>query len=267
MESTVVADKSVPASEICAGPTPLTARSTASTKPTCSSTDRVTARRDERHCRERWLGPVPIPDSPGQDTLLALRGVSKNFGPVHALTEVNLDILPGQVTALVGDNGAGKSTLIKAIAGIHQPTTGEIFWNGEQVHIRTPRDADRARHRDRVPGPRALRQPRHRPEHVPRPRAAEAPTARRDRDGADRAADARGPLGHHRPVDPPAGRVPLRRSAPGRRRREGRDARREARHHGRADRRPRRVADGAGARAHSTARRRAASPCSSSRTT
>jgi ABC-type sugar transport system ATPase subunit len=77
----------------------------------------------------------------GGDPLLRLRGVSKNFGPVQALTEVDVDIRAGEVTALVGDNGAGKSVLIKCIAGIHAPDHGQIFWDGEPVRIRTPRDA------------------------------------------------------------------------------------------------------------------------------
>ncbi len=73
--------------------------------------------------------------------LLALRGISKNFGPVQALQRVDLDIPAGQVTALVGDNGAGKSTLIKAIAGIYAPSSGTMMWNGQEVHPHTPRDA------------------------------------------------------------------------------------------------------------------------------
>jgi len=73
--------------------------------------------------------------------LLELRGVSKNFGPVQALTKVDLDIPAGQVTALAGDNGAGKSVLIKCIAGIHAPDSGEIRWDGHPVHLRSPRDA------------------------------------------------------------------------------------------------------------------------------
>jgi ABC-type sugar transport system ATPase subunit len=77
----------------------------------------------------------------GGDPLLRLRGVSKNFGPVQALTGVDVDIRAGEVTALVGDNGAGKSVLIKCIAGIHAPDHGQIFWDGEPVRIRTPRDA------------------------------------------------------------------------------------------------------------------------------
>jgi ABC-type sugar transport system ATPase subunit len=73
--------------------------------------------------------------------LLRLRGVGKNFGPVHALTDINLEIPAGQVTALVGDNGAGKSTLIKTISGIWQPDHGELHWQGETVHLHSPRAA------------------------------------------------------------------------------------------------------------------------------
>ena len=78
--------------------------------------------------------------APG-DALLQLRGIDKNFGPVQALVGVDLDIPAGQVTALAGDNGAGKSVLIKCIAGIHTPDGGQIFWDGEPVHLRTPRAA------------------------------------------------------------------------------------------------------------------------------
>jgi D-xylose transport system ATP-binding protein len=77
----------------------------------------------------------------GAEPLLRLRGVSKNFGPVQALTDVNLDIRAGEVTALIGDNGAGKSVMIKCIAGIHAPEGGEILWDGKPVRIRTPREA------------------------------------------------------------------------------------------------------------------------------
>jgi D-xylose transport system ATP-binding protein len=85
--------------------------------------------------------PNGSPAESGDTPLLRLRGVSKSFGPVQALTDINLDIPAGQVTALVGDNGAGKSTLIKTIAGIWQPTSGELVWNGKPVHIHSPKDA------------------------------------------------------------------------------------------------------------------------------
>jgi ABC-type sugar transport system ATPase subunit len=70
-----------------------------------------------------------------------MQGIGKSFGPVQALTDINLDIPAGQVTAIVGDNGAGKSTLIKTISGIWQPDGGRIFWMGKPVHLHTPRDA------------------------------------------------------------------------------------------------------------------------------
>jgi ABC-type sugar transport system ATPase subunit len=85
----------------------------------------------------------PDPDEAGGMPLLQLRGISKNFGPVQALTGIDLDIPAGQVTALVGDNGAGKSTLIKTIAGIWQPSGGQMLWNGQPVHIHSPREATR----------------------------------------------------------------------------------------------------------------------------
>jgi ABC-type sugar transport system ATPase subunit len=73
--------------------------------------------------------------------LLSLRGISKNFGAVQALRHVDLDVPAGQVTALIGDNGAGKSTLIKAVAGIYEPSSGDMYWYGERIETHTPRDA------------------------------------------------------------------------------------------------------------------------------
>ncbi len=84
--------------------------------------------------------PSSAPTSAGVP-LLSLRNVSKSFGAVHALDDINVDILAGEVTALTGDNGAGKSVLIKSIAGIHTPDSGSILWEGQPVHIRTPRDS------------------------------------------------------------------------------------------------------------------------------
>jgi len=77
----------------------------------------------------------------GDEPLLRLVGVGKNFGPVRALFDVNLDVPIGQVTALVGDNGAGKSTLIKTIAGIWTQDAGEILWEGKPVRLHSPKDA------------------------------------------------------------------------------------------------------------------------------
>ena len=76
-------------------------------------------------------------DSP----LLELRGVTKAFGSVQALTDVDLEVREGEVMALVGDNGAGKSTLIKCVAGIHPMDSGQIFFDGKPVSIQSPKAA------------------------------------------------------------------------------------------------------------------------------
>jgi D-xylose transport system ATP-binding protein len=75
--------------------------------------------------------------------LLELRGVSKSFGAVQALYEVDFHVAAGEVMALVGDNGAGKSTLIKCIAGIYSIDSGEIVFDGEHVNIHGPKGAAR----------------------------------------------------------------------------------------------------------------------------
>jgi D-xylose transport system ATP-binding protein len=75
--------------------------------------------------------------------LLECRGISKSFGSVQALTDVDFDVRNGEVMALVGDNGAGKSTLIKCIAGIHGTDDGETLFEGEPVTIHGPRDSAR----------------------------------------------------------------------------------------------------------------------------
>jgi len=77
----------------------------------------------------------------GAEPRLRLRGIDKHFGPVQALTRVNLDLPAGMVTGLCGDNGAGKSVLTRTIAGVEQPDAGEVFFEGRPVHIRSPRDA------------------------------------------------------------------------------------------------------------------------------
>ncbi|MEU6244551.1 ATP-binding cassette domain-containing protein [Streptomyces sp. NPDC047024] len=73
--------------------------------------------------------------------VLALRGVSKRFGAVQALTDVTLEVHAGEVVALVGDNGAGKSTLVKTIAGVHPIDEGVIEWDGRTVQVNKPHDA------------------------------------------------------------------------------------------------------------------------------
>src|SRR5688500_19480209 len=67
------------------------------------------------------------------DPILELRGVSKSFGAVQALYQVDFHVAPGEVMALVGDNGAGKSTLIKCIAGIHPIDEDEVVFYGAPV--------------------------------------------------------------------------------------------------------------------------------------
>ncbi|MFF4211242.1 ATP-binding cassette domain-containing protein [Streptomyces sp. NPDC001796] len=73
--------------------------------------------------------------------LLALRGISKRFGAVQALKDVELEVHRGEVVALLGDNGAGKSTLVRIIAGVVPADQGVIEWEGRAVQIRTPRAA------------------------------------------------------------------------------------------------------------------------------
>jgi len=75
--------------------------------------------------------------------LLAATGMSKHFGPVEALVDVDFEVHAGEVVALVGDNGAGKSTLIKAIAGVQPADSGSISIEGKRVHIRSATDAYR----------------------------------------------------------------------------------------------------------------------------
>jgi D-xylose transport system ATP-binding protein len=73
--------------------------------------------------------------------LLQLRSITKSFGSVQALSDVDFEVRRGEVMALVGDNGAGKSTLVKCIAGTHSPDSGEILFEGQEVHIHGPKDA------------------------------------------------------------------------------------------------------------------------------
>ncbi|HZJ09413.1 MAG TPA: ATP-binding cassette domain-containing protein [Trueperaceae bacterium] len=78
------------------------------------------------------------PATTTQTSILSLRGITKTFGAVAALTDVDLDVAAGQVVAIVGDNGAGKSTLAKVLAGVHAADSGTITFHGEQVRIPNP---------------------------------------------------------------------------------------------------------------------------------
>lgn len=75
---------------------------------------------------------------PKGTTILKLSNVSKNFGAVSALSDIELEVKAGEVVALVGDNGAGKSTLIKVLAGVHQPSSGRIEFMGQEVSLDSP---------------------------------------------------------------------------------------------------------------------------------
>jgi len=75
--------------------------------------------------------------------LLAMKGITKRFGAVEALVDVDFEVYAGEVVALVGDNGAGKSTLIKAVSGIQPADAGAIWFDGRPATIRTPADAHR----------------------------------------------------------------------------------------------------------------------------
>jgi D-xylose transport system ATP-binding protein len=75
------------------------------------------------------------------EPILQLNAVSKSFGAVQVLHDVDFTVRAGEVTALVGDNGAGKSTLVKCVAGIHPIDGGEILFDGTPVTINAPTDA------------------------------------------------------------------------------------------------------------------------------
>jgi D-xylose transport system ATP-binding protein len=75
------------------------------------------------------------------EPVLALRSVSKRFGAVQALTDVDFEVARGEVVALVGDNGAGKSTLVKVLSGVGPPSSGTVLFEGRPVTINRPQDA------------------------------------------------------------------------------------------------------------------------------
>jgi len=73
--------------------------------------------------------------------IVEMKGITKKFGAVHALKKVDLELRRGEIMGIVGDNGAGKSTLMKVLSGAYIPDEGEIFIEGQKVHIQNPRDA------------------------------------------------------------------------------------------------------------------------------
>jgi D-xylose transport system ATP-binding protein len=79
--------------------------------------------------------------SPPTTSVLSLAGVSKRFGAVQALKDIDFDVHAGEVVALVGDNGAGKSTLVKTIAGVYTPDEGEMHFDGKPASVSSPAEA------------------------------------------------------------------------------------------------------------------------------
>jgi len=96
-------------------------------------------------CRHQLKeGTVTAATAPvATDTVLSLHGVSKRFGAVQALKDIELDVRAGEVVALVGDNGAGKSTLVKTIAGVYSQDEGDMAFNGKSVRVANPAEAQR----------------------------------------------------------------------------------------------------------------------------
>jgi D-xylose transport system ATP-binding protein len=82
--------------------------------------------------------PTPTQTSSSTGTVLSLRGITKTFGAVAALTHIDMDVAAGEVVAVVGDNGAGKSTLVKVLSGVHLPDSGEITFEGRPVSVPSP---------------------------------------------------------------------------------------------------------------------------------
>src|SRR5436190_11177543 len=75
------------------------------------------------------------------ELLLEMRNISKSFPGVNALKGVNFSIRKGEIVCLLGENGAGKSTLMKILTGVHQPDSGEIYFEGSKVEFKQTREA------------------------------------------------------------------------------------------------------------------------------
>src|ERR1700730_11413022 len=90
---------------------------------------------------------MSLPDAPSQPPqrlALEMRQISKSFGPTQVLRDVDFTLRPGEIHALMGENGAGKSTLMKIAGGLIEDFEGQIFVEGQSVHLTSPRDATRA---------------------------------------------------------------------------------------------------------------------------
>ncbi len=88
------------------------------------------------------IQPASRPVARGEPRL-RVTGISKSYGAVEALSDVDFEVYAGEVVGLVGDNGAGKSTLVKTLAGVIQADSGTIFRDGREVHIASPNEATR----------------------------------------------------------------------------------------------------------------------------
>ena len=87
--------------------------------------------------------------NPGQkgwmamEELIRLENINKSFSGVQALSDVNINLYEGEVHVLLGENGAGKSTLMKVLTGIYQPDGGKIYYEGQQIQLHNPKEAER----------------------------------------------------------------------------------------------------------------------------
>ena len=92
------------------------------------------------------------------DYVFQMKNVSKTFGEVQAVHNINFEVGTNEIVGLLGDNGAGKSTLIKMITGYHQPDPGgELYWKGQRIEHLTVAHAPRDRHQPGLPGAGARR--------------------------------------------------------------------------------------------------------------
>ena len=81
---------------------------------------------------------------PQNDIILRTENLTKHYGGVHALTDASFTLRQGQHVAIVGDNGAGKSTFVRQITGVEQPSSGKIFFDGQEVNFNSPLEAREA---------------------------------------------------------------------------------------------------------------------------
>src|ERR1700756_1969583 len=84
------------------------------------------------------LDPSPHRDPLGRAPLLSAVGISKRYGTFLANDAIDLDLMPAEIHALLGENGAGKSTLVKVIYGLIQPTSGDLHWRGRKIELAGP---------------------------------------------------------------------------------------------------------------------------------